>query len=226
MNIFHDFNHKFHNAVVVVGSFDGVHRGHRLLVEELNKEADRVGGDAVVITFNPHPREVLGRPNKLLTSIEERTELLQEAGVRNLVIINFTLEFAATSASEFALEYLKNRVGAICVFTGKGHTFGRNKEGESTQYSNYGLREICIERTLPISSTLVREKIEKGDITSTCELLSSKSGYLVKTPIKISNKLLPPHGQKLECLVDGQKVALTTQQILDYSNEARIYIQK
>ncbi|MFR9546501.1 MAG: FAD synthetase family protein [Rikenellaceae bacterium] len=226
MNIFYNFDYKFHNAVVVVGSFDGVHKGHRQLIEELNSEADRIEGDAVVITFDPHPRDVFGRPNNLLTNIEERIDMLEEAGVRNLVIVNFSLEFAAVSASEFATEYLRERIGAVCVFTGAGHTFGRNKEGESTQYSKFGLREISIQRTLPISSTMVRERVLKGDMLGACELLGSKSGYLVITPVVTPNKLLPPTFQQLECVVDGQKMSLTAKEIKEYNKEGKIYIQK
>ncbi len=222
MNVYSGFGHRFKDAVVVVGSFDGVHRGHRLLIDMLNREADGVDGDAVVVTFDPHPRQVLRGENRLLTTIEERLWLFERSGVRNVVVVNFDSEFAAIDAESFVRDYLCERLGALKVFTGQGHTFGRNRGGEATLYQKYGLSEINIDRIDNISSTLVRGSVENGHMIKAAELLGDS--YLVFTPISDLSKILPPSGM-YECEVDGEILTFSVDQIRESTIKSKIFIK-
>src|SRR4030042_6419520 len=94
------------SPVITVGSFDGVHAGHRVILARLKRIANRVGGETMLVTFHPHPRKVLypdsaGRDLKLITTLEEKCMLLEEAGLDHLVILEFTASFARTTSTEF-----------------------------------------------------------------------------------------------------------------------------
>ena len=120
------------NTAVTVGTFDGVHLGHRTLIETLVAKAAEVGGRSVLITFNPHPREVLhGGHNTvgLLTTIEERAEILGELGVDAMVVIPFDRDFSLLSSKTFIRDIIHDRIGVKRFIIGYDHHFGRNREG-------------------------------------------------------------------------------------------------
>ncbi len=223
MNIYTGFDHNFGRAVVTVGSFDGVHSGHRKLIELLNTEADKRGCEAVVITFDPHPRQVLRGTNRLLSSRAEKLELLRMAGARNVVIVEFTREFAAIEAHEFAVDYLKKGLGAVAMMVGEDHSFGRGGNGNDNELQSSGIEVIHLGRFDSISSTMVREAMESGDMEKIEELLGAP--YMVLTPVTDKTKILPPEGTYL-CERNNEECQLTMSEILKEQNECRIFIKK
>lgn len=117
--------------VVTIGSFDGVHLGHKALLSEVVEEARKVEGRSVVVTFSPHPREVIpgrGGDFRLLTSLERKAELLEEIGVDFLVVVEFTMAFAALTSEEFVRDYLVAQLGVHTLMVGYNHRFGHDKE--------------------------------------------------------------------------------------------------
>ncbi len=121
--------------VVTMGSFDGVHAGHRVIISRLKTLAEKQGGHTVLITFHPHPRMVLypesaGKDLKLISTLDEKCRLLEEAGLDHLVVMEFTSDFARTTSREFVEEYLVGKLKAHTIVVGFNHYFGHNKEGD------------------------------------------------------------------------------------------------
>lgn len=177
-------------SVVAVGSFDGVHRGHKWLIEQLNCQADRLGALAVLVTFEPHPRTVLRGENRLLSTIDEKLELLEQAGARAVVVVEFTHQFAARTGEEFFRDDLIQKLGLRVIFAGQGNHFGSDRRSGAELYEQYGVSRQLLERIDGISSTQVRDLIEKGQIEQAEQLLGHP--YLIHTPIENRFKLLPP----------------------------------
>lgn len=177
-------------AVVAVGSFDGVHRGHRWLIEQMNQEADRLGALPVVVTFDPHPRTVLRGENRLLSTLDEKLELLQEAGARAVVVVEFTRAFAAQTGEAFFKNELVDQLGLKMIFSGQGHRFGSDRRSGDELYQKYGIEWRLLERIEEISSTRIRDLIQQGSMTQAEALLGRP--YLIHTPVENPFKLLPP----------------------------------
>jgi riboflavin kinase/FMN adenylyltransferase len=165
------------NAVVTTGSFDGVHVGHKVIINRLRKLARMIGGESVLITFHPHPRRVLypeteGKELLLINSQREKIELLRKAGLDNLVIINFTKEFAQTTSLDFVKKILLEKVNAKKIIVGFNHYFGHNKEGNYNSLHDlageYGFEvEEIPEQDIQnesVSSTKIRKALLEGDI--------------------------------------------------------------
>ena len=124
----------FNNAVVTIGTFDGVHLGHQKIISQLRSEAARVGGETVIITFHPHPRQVVpGKQDavRLITTIDEKIELLSEKGIDHLVIVPFTRHFSEMEPREYVEQFLKNKCRPMVVLIGYDHKFGRQRKGDS-----------------------------------------------------------------------------------------------
>jgi riboflavin kinase/FMN adenylyltransferase len=195
-----DFDAK--NPVITIGIFDGVHRGHMFLLNEMKKQAEEFGGETVVLTLWPHPRLVLNKnPDALryLTSINEKSFLLEKYGIDHLVIIPFTKEFSALSSCHFVEEYLVKKLRLKKLIVGFNHKFGRNREGD---YEN--LKECAknfkfeLERLSPvtiddekISSSMIRELLLEGKLKKANEYLGYD--FFVKGKVVEGNKL----GRKL-----------------------------
>ena len=176
-------------SVAAVGSFDGVHRGHRWLIDRMNGQADRLGADAVVVTFEPHPREVLRGTNRLLSTLDEKLQLLEEAGARTVVVVDFTREFAARTGEEFFRNDLIQKLGLRTIFAGEGHHFGSDRRSGADLYEQYGVEWRLLERIDGISSTQIRDLIEQGR-TAEAEALLGRE-YLIRRPVDNPFKLLP-----------------------------------
>ena len=120
------------NPVVTTGTFDGVHLGHKVIINRLNDLAKGVKGESVLITFHQHPRKVLypeaAKELKLINSQQEKIYLLEKAGLDHLVIINFTKEFAKTTSNEFVENILLDKLQAKIIIVGFNHHFGHNRE--------------------------------------------------------------------------------------------------
>lgn len=174
MKVFHGFDHLPHfvRPAVTVGSFDGVHRGHRALIGRLVAEARAVGGESVVLTFEPHPRITLGRAEglRLLTTFEEKVALLAELGVDNVIVIPFDRAFSALSGREFVERCLIGRVGAETLVAGYNHRFGHDGVACDAPEVASRLRVVrvgpCTVDGMRVSSTAIRRLLDAGDRTT------------------------------------------------------------
>ncbi|MET0637637.1 MAG: bifunctional riboflavin kinase/FAD synthetase [Chitinophagaceae bacterium] len=160
----------FRKAVVTIGTFDGVHLGHRQVIASLNKEARAIGGESVIITFHPHPRKIVSSPNpgvQLINTLEEKLELLKNAGVDHVVVVPFTESFAGQTAEEYIENFLVGRFNPHTVIIGFDHRFGRERKGDYLLLERFApvfafrLEEIPkhLLDDIGISSTRIREAI-------------------------------------------------------------------
>ncbi len=161
-------------TIVTIGTFDGVHRGHRRIIEAVTEKAHEIGGRGLVITFHPHPQVVLrksGDSVPLLSTIDERIEELEKLGIDGMVVLGFTPEFAATPWQEFCNE-LMTEVGIAHMIVGHDHAFGKNREGNVESLKAFGdehgftvqeIGPLLIENEA-ISSTKIRRALQAGDL--------------------------------------------------------------
>jgi riboflavin kinase/FMN adenylyltransferase len=176
---------------LTIGVFDGVHRGHRAILEPLAAEAHAAGSPAVVVTFDPHPAEVFAGPqrNFLLTDLNERSQLLGELGVDDLIALPFDRAMADTPAAEF-LQMLKERLDFVQLWVGHDFALGHNREGNLAYLANAAHEFGYDFRAFPpisdeggvISSTRIRELLLAGDLVQANGLLGreySLSGQVV-----------------------------------------------
>ncbi|HLB18091.1 MAG TPA: riboflavin biosynthesis protein RibF [Gaiellaceae bacterium] len=153
-------------CVAAIGSFDGVHRGHRRVLET----ARAVGGPVTVVTFWPHPRLVLGNRVELLSTLERRIELLEEAGVDEVLVVEFTPELAAHEPAEFA-ESLLRRIGANVIVVGENFRFGRAAAGDAALLARLGFDVRSVPTLDGVSSTIIRGFLREGDVVGAARLL-------------------------------------------------------
>lgn len=198
---------KMQRPVATLGSFDGVHCGHRILLDEVARLAAETGGDSVVLTFEPHPRITLHNDEglKLLTSPEEKAWLLERCGIDYVVIIPFDEAFSRLSREEFVENYLIGKLGIEKLVVGYNHHFGRDKQGDySFLAGSAGLGVVEVQQQLvgtdKVSSTVIRRTIESGDIRNAIRLLGHP--YIIigttddeGTLATDRYKLLPPDGE-------------------------------
>lgn len=208
MQVHHGFDHlpEMRRTAVAVGSFDGVHRGHRLLIDRLNHIAHREwaapAGESVVVTFDPHPRLVLRGENRLLSTLPEKLELLEETGVDHVVVVHFTPEFSRIGSETFTRDYLRGLLKAETVLSGEGHHFGHNRSGSTEMLERDGIHTANLGRYENISSTSIRAAIEAGDMESAADMLGGP--YLILTaPPHDPTKLLPPAAEYRVILSDS-----------------------
>ena len=176
MNIFDENSNieKSKNTVVTIGTFDGVHRGHRKILDELIRISKEENSRNFVITFEPHPRTVVSQnfDIRLLTTLEEKKEIFRLYGIENLMIINFTKEFSKLTSEEFIRKFICNKIGARHVVIGYDHKFGRNRDGNESTLRNLGEKlgfdvtqvPPITENGVIISSTLIRNLLMDGKI--------------------------------------------------------------
>ena len=183
MNLHTDIEHlpQFNKAVITIGTFDGVHLGHQKIIEQLKSEAKRIGGETVIITFHPHPRKIVhaGKQVQLITTIEERIELLSAAGIDHLVIVPFTQGFSELQPQEYVESFLKKRFNPAVVIIGYDHKFGKERKGDYKLLEEYSADGLFVLREIPqhvindstVSSTRVRDYILSGDIENANKVL-------------------------------------------------------
>jgi riboflavin kinase/FMN adenylyltransferase len=161
------------NTVLTVGTFDGVHKGHRALIQKLITVAKQKCARSVVVTFDPHPREVINAGTnevKLITTLRERAKVLNDLGVDMMVVIPFTRDFSLLTSSEFIEGILLKKVGISGFIIGYDHQFGRNREGTISSVQNMGSKhnfDVHIVEAQEIgestvSSTLIRKTLENS----------------------------------------------------------------
>lgn len=200
MKIFYDLDHlpRFQNAVITIGSFDGVHLGHQRIIQQVNHLAKSIDGESVVITFHPHPRQVIyPRDNslQLITSTAEKVQLLQQYEVDNVVVVPFTIEFSQQHADEYIQKFLIEKFQPRYIVIGYDHRFGLNRQGDLnylqwySEQADYEVIEIAKQEVddISVSSTKIRNALNDADIDTANRLLGH--------PFPLSGKVV--HGQKL-----------------------------
>ncbi|MFA5781402.1 MAG: bifunctional riboflavin kinase/FAD synthetase [Bacteroidales bacterium] len=190
------------NAVVTIGTFDGVHTGHKAIITRVKQIARETSGESVIITFHPHPQIVLhpGENIFVLNTDEEKINLLKGIGIDHLIIIPFTGEFASVSYLDFIKEVLIGKLHVRKLVIGYDHHFGKNREGDLRHLVNYGKQyhfevdEIKAQKVddVAVSSTKIRKALMGGDIRAANHFL----GY----PYFLSGKVVEGNnlGQSME----------------------------
>lgn len=170
------------NSVVTVGSFDGFHRAHQKIIREVVERARNRKGRSVVMTFEPHPQEVIGKrkePVQLLSTIEERQKLFKEFGVDVLVVLRFDYEFSQQSFREFYITHIIEGAGVSEVVEGYDHHFGRDREGNIEELERLG-KEFGFSITVldpvyagkeVVSSSAIRRALLEGQVEHAAELI-------------------------------------------------------
>lgn len=220
--------------MVTIGTFDGVHIGHKAILKRLVETAKKENLDSVVLTFFPHPRMVLQQnvDIKLINTIEERTELLESTGLDYLVIHPFTHAFSRLTALEYVRDILVNSLKAKKIIIGYDHRFGRNRNADIEDLKEFGktynfeVEEISAKEIddVAISSTKIRKALNEGDIETANSYLGYNfmiSGEVVKgkaigrtinyptanLKLKENYKLVPKNGVYIvQSTIEGEKV--------------------
>lgn len=192
------FNKSLFKApVVTVGIFDGVHKGHKQILEILRNKARFTGGESLVVTLWPHPRVVLypGKEIKLLNTIEEKITLLEKAGIDHLFVIPFNTEFAKLTAQQFIKKILIDEIGMQSLILGYDNHFGHNKEGDFQVVKEFAGQlhfEIVhppavFEADVKISSTTIRVFLEMGEVEKAANFLGYQ--YSLTGKVVLGRKL-------------------------------------
>jgi riboflavin kinase / FMN adenylyltransferase len=174
---------RVENSIVTVGTFDGVHAGHRVLINNVLKKAEQKNARSVVVTFDPHPRDIISPGEegiKLLTTLEERCELLAEIGIDEMIVIPFNRDFSLLSSESFVRDIIWKKIGISEFVIGYDHQFGRNREGtiETVQQlgKEFGFEVHIVSKQevgdKTVSSTAIRKCLqENGDVQLAARLL-------------------------------------------------------
>ncbi len=200
MRIFHSFTDvdQIPFPVLTIGTFDGVHIGHQKIINQINEEAKKAGGESVLFTFFPHPRMVLFPDShglQLLDTQEEKLAKLAAAGVQNVIIQPFTFEFSRLTALEFVRDFLVNKLHVHKLIIGYDHQFGKNREGSIDFLRDvsdvYGFDVIEIPAQdideVNVSSTKIRDAVKNGEM--------EKASSFLGQPFVLSGVV--KHGQAL-----------------------------
>jgi len=183
---------KFHNPVLTIGTFDGVHEGHETILKEVVKHAKEVNGESILITFEPHPRKLLfpDQPLKLLTPLQQKMEYITEAGIQHVVVVPFTKEFANLSAQEYIENFLVKYFHPSCIIIGYDHRFGHDRKGDINllkEYEKqYGYELLEIPAQLiddaAVSSTKIRRALNEGRMQEAAHMLGR--AYSIRGTVK------------------------------------------
>ncbi|HYI92120.1 MAG TPA: bifunctional riboflavin kinase/FAD synthetase [Bryobacteraceae bacterium] len=185
-----------HFRAVAVGNFDGVHAGHRQLLRRVVEVAKEKGWRPAILTFHPHPTAVVApeRAPKLLTTIEERLQVVRKEGIEEAFVLPFDSQFASLTPQQFAAEVLENGLVARRVFVGQNFRFGAKQAGDVNLLMQLGKRngfdveivQSVFVRGRMVSSTEVRRVLTEGNVSLACRLL--------ERPYAISGDIVPGHG--------------------------------
>ena len=224
---------KHHNnTVVTLGTFDGFHLGHQQIVRSVLEKTSTYGGRSILITFDPHPRKVVSTKNhvKLLSTLDEKIEILSKLGIENMFVINFTKEFSQQSPEQFVTRYLVEGIGLREIVIGYDHHFGKGRGGNFDLLNSLGEKHDFVITPVEeykvdgetVSSTKIRNALTEGNILKANKMLGrpySFSGVVVRgdgrgkqlgyptANLKVGNedKLIPALGiYAAECSVSGK----------------------
>ncbi|WP_026896836.1 bifunctional riboflavin kinase/FAD synthetase [Daejeonella oryzae] len=195
MKIYHHIDEftPLNRAIVTIGTFDGVHVGHQKIINRLCEVARTNGGESVILTFFPHPRMILHPEDeniKLISTIQEKADLIQSLGVDHLIITPFTRDFSNLSAEEYIRNVLVEKIGTRQIIIGYDHRFGKDRQGGLKDLQNYsaiyhfGVEEIPEQdiHDVAVSSTKIRNALLAGDVKTASDFL----GY----PFHVSGKVI------------------------------------
>ncbi len=200
MQVLNDLSKLPHinNAVVTIGTFDGVHLGHQQIIKQLKETASKVEGESVIITFSPHPRSIVGSYGgqvALLNTLDEKIFLLDIAGIDHLVIVPFTKEFASQTAEEYCKGFIHQYFKPHTIIIGYDHRFGKNRTGDYHLLEEIGLelgfdvKEIDeqVLNEVIISSTRIRNALLSNDIDTATQFLGYP--YFFEGMVVIGNQV-------------------------------------
>lgn len=221
------------NSVVTLGTFDGLHLGHQQIVQTVIRKSKLIGGGSYLLTFDPHPRKVIPGRNdiKLLSTLDEKISVLEQLGLENLFVINFTSEFSKQTPEEFVEKYLVNGIGLKEIVIGYDHHFGKGRDGNFEILQELGNKYNFHVTLIPefsingetISSTKIRNALISGDVVKAAVMLGrnySFKGKIVRgdgrgkklgfptanISIDYDDKLVPAKGiYAAECIVENKK---------------------
>lgn len=224
---------KDENTVLTIGTFDGIHEGHKVLFERLKQYSSQNNLRNVVITFEPHPRTVVSDFQiKLLTTLDEKSELLEQIGIDNLLVLNFSKEFSEQTSEEFITNILCNKIGVKHFIIGHDHRFGKNRNGNDNELIELGKKNNFTVETVEsikfadeiISSTIIRNALLNGEVKKANDFLGRNycfHGTVVKgvsrgtilgfptanIEVEDKNKLIPKNGVYIvKALIEGEVV--------------------
>ncbi len=195
MAIFFDINSlpAFKKAAITIGTFDGVHHGHKAILQQLVTHAKETGGESILLTFEPHPRKLLfpEQPLKLLTPLADKIELIQHEGVEHIVVVPFTKDFAALSSEAYIEDFLVKRFHPESIIIGYDHHFGHDRKGNihmlKANADRLGFKVFEISAQLieeaAVSSTKIRKALQEGHVEEAAKMLDrnySIKGKVVK----------------------------------------------
>lgn len=172
----------FRNAVITIGTFDGVHMGHRQIIDKMKAQAGAINGETVIITFHPHPRKIVSSTIlgiRLINTLNEKIELLRQLGINHVVVVPFTEAFANQPAEEYVKKFLVEKFHPHTIIIGHDHRFGKERSGDylllekMAAENNYQLMEISkqVLDEIAISSTIIRQSLLDGKIEVADKLL-------------------------------------------------------
>lgn len=221
------------NSVITLGTFDGLHLGHQQIVDTVVQKSRQSAGRSFLITFDPHPRKIIPGRNdvKILSTLDEKVVILEELGMENLFVINFTTDFSRQSPEEFVEKYLVKGIGLSEVVIGYDHHFGKERDGNFELLQNLAKKFSFSVTLIPeysvdgvtISSTKIRNALLAGDVLKAGKMLGrhySFTGTIVhgdgrgrqlgfptaNLAVDNEDKLIPAKGiYAAECLVENEK---------------------
>ncbi len=214
---------RFENTVLSVGTFDGVHAGHKVLVNRVLKKAEERNARSTIVTFDPHPRDIINPGSsgiKLLSTLEERSELLSDLGVDLMIVIPFDRDFSLLTSEEFVEDVIWQKIGVKEFVIGYDHHFGKDREGTIDTVkklgSKFGFDTHVVSKQevghKTVSSTAIRNALQKdGDVALASTFLErhyllngtvihgdkrgEKIGYpTANLQTKTPNKVIPKRG--------------------------------
>jgi riboflavin kinase/FMN adenylyltransferase len=199
MAIFHNINNlpAFNNAVLTIGTFDGVHEGHKVILREVVSHAKAAKGTSILLTFEPHPRKLLfpEQPLGIITPLEQKLELIKKEGIEHIVVVPFSREFSNLSAQEYVRDFLVGIFHPHTIIIGYDHHFGHDRTGnikllkEYAPTYHYELIEIAAQLIdqATVSSTKIRHAITDGRMEEASHMLGRD--YTLKGTVVSGNKL-------------------------------------